>query len=70
MIIGNCNLTEKMTGYFIRYGDSGSDVDPIAGLYKTQVLQLARHVGFQKKSSHRRLPLTWHRASRMSLSCR
>jgi len=45
MIIGNCNLTEKMTGYFIRYGDSGSDVDSIAGLYKTQVWQLARFVG-------------------------
>lgn len=45
MIIGNCNLTEKMTGYFIRYGDSGSDVDLIAGLYKTQIWQLARFVG-------------------------
>ncbi len=45
MIIGNCNLTEKMIGYFIRYGDSGSDVDLIAGLYKTQVWQLASFVG-------------------------
>ena len=45
LVIGNCNLSEKLTGYFIRYGDSASDVDPIAGLYKTQVLQLARHVG-------------------------
>ncbi|MCE5202063.1 MAG: NAD(+) synthase [Synergistaceae bacterium] len=45
MIVGNCNLTEKMTGYFIRYGDSGSDVDLIAGLYKTQVWQLASFVG-------------------------
>ncbi|MFA4932287.1 MAG: NAD(+) synthase [Caldisericia bacterium] len=45
LVVGNCNLTEKMTGYFVRYGDSGSDVEPIAGLYKTQVLQLARFVG-------------------------
>lgn len=45
IIIGNCNLSEKMTGYFIRYGDGGSDIDLIAGLYKTQVWQLARFVG-------------------------
>ena len=45
LVVGNCNLSEKLTGYFIRYGDSASDVDPLAGLYKTQVLQLARHVG-------------------------
>lgn len=45
LVIGNCNLTEKMTGYFIRYGDGGSDVDPLAGLYKTQVWQLARFMG-------------------------
>lgn len=45
LVIGNCNLSEKMTGYFVRYGDSGSDVDPIAGLYKTQVFQLARWIG-------------------------
>ncbi|MBA4365393.1 MAG: NAD(+) synthase [Coprothermobacter sp.] len=45
LVIGNCNLTEKMTGYLVRYGDTGADVEPIAGLYKTQVLQLARFIG-------------------------
>jgi NAD+ synthase len=34
-----------MTGYLVRYGDTGADVEPIAGLYKTQVLQLARFIG-------------------------
>ncbi len=34
-----------MVGFFVRYGDAGSDVDPIAGLYKTQVFQLARWIG-------------------------
>jgi len=45
LVIGNCNKTEKMTGYFIKYGDSGSDIDIISSLYKTQVRQLARFIG-------------------------
>ncbi len=45
LVLGCCNKTEKLTGYFVKYGDSASDIDPIAGLYKTQVRQLARFVG-------------------------
>ena len=45
LVVGNNNLSETMVGFFVRYGDAGSDVDPIAGLYKTQVFQLARWIG-------------------------
>jgi NAD+ synthase len=45
LVVGCCNKTEKLTGYFVKYGDGGSDIDPIANLYKTQVKQLARFVG-------------------------
>jgi len=45
LVIGCCNKTEKLTGYFVKYGDSGSDVDPIANLYKTQVKEMAKFVG-------------------------
>jgi len=45
LVIGCCNKTEKLTGYFVKYGDSGSDIDPIANLYKTQVKELARFIG-------------------------
>jgi NAD+ synthase len=45
LVVGNDNLSENMTGLFCRYGDAGSDVDLIAGLYKTQVFQLARWIG-------------------------
>jgi NAD+ synthase len=45
LVIGCCNKTEKLTGYFVKYGDSGSDIDPIAALYKTQVKELARFIG-------------------------
>jgi len=44
LIIGNCNKSEKLAGYFVKYGDSGSDIDPLAHLYKTQVRELAYFV--------------------------
>lgn len=44
LILGTCNKSEKMTGFFVKYGDSASDIDPIADLYKTQVKQLARYL--------------------------
>jgi len=34
-----------MVGYFTKYGDGGVDILPIGDLYKTQVRQLALHVG-------------------------
>ncbi len=49
LVIGNCNKTEKLTGYFIKYGDSGSDIDVISGLYKTQVRELARYMGIPRR---------------------
>jgi NAD+ synthase len=44
MVMGSSNKTELLTGYFTKYGDGGVDLMPIAGLYKTQVRQLARHL--------------------------
>ncbi|MGI6112535.1 MAG: NAD(+) synthase [Mahellales bacterium] len=41
MVLGTSNRSEKMTGLFVKYGDGASDLDPIAGLYKTQVFELA-----------------------------
>lgn len=49
IVAGCCNKTEKLTGYFVKYGDSASDFDPIAGLYKTQVRELARYLGVPKE---------------------
>lgn len=45
MVIGTGNKTELLLGYFTKYGDGGVDMDPIGGLYKTQVRGLARHIG-------------------------
>jgi NAD+ synthase len=42
---GTTNRTEMEQGFFVKHGDGGVDIEPIAHLYKTQVYQLAKHVG-------------------------
>ena len=44
MVLGTSNRSEKMTGLFIKYGDGASDLEPLAGLYKTQVYRLAEYL--------------------------
>ena len=41
-VIGTANKNEYQQGFFVKYGDGGFDVGPIANLYKTQVFQLAK----------------------------
>ena len=45
LVLGCCNKSEKMIGLFVPYGDSACDMEPIAGLYKTQVIDLAGYLG-------------------------
>jgi len=44
-VIGTANRNEHAQGFFVKYGDGGADLQPIAHLYKTQVYQLARSLG-------------------------
>jgi NAD+ synthase len=44
-VIGTANKNEHAQGFFVKYGDGGADIQPIAHLFKTQVYQLARHLG-------------------------
>ena len=44
-VIGTPNRHEVEQGFFVKYGDGGADVMPIANLYKTQVYQFAKHLG-------------------------
>lgn len=44
-VIGTPNKHEVKQGFFVKFGDGGADVMPIGNLYKTQVFQLARHLG-------------------------
>ncbi|MFI5270427.1 MAG: NAD+ synthase [Candidatus Saccharimonadales bacterium] len=45
VVMGTGNRSEMLTGYFTKYGDGGVDYLPIAALYKTQVRELAKHMG-------------------------
>jgi NAD+ synthase len=44
-VIGTGNKDEHMQGFFVKYGDGGADLKPIAHLFKTQVFQLAEALG-------------------------
>jgi len=58
IVIGTGDKSEFLIGYFTKYGDGGVDIQPLIGLYKTEVRQLARHLGLppriiEKKSAPR-----------------
>lgn len=42
LVCGTENKSEKYLGYFTRFGDAASDLEPIEHLYKTQVQQLGK----------------------------
>jgi NAD+ synthase len=56
-VIGTANKNEHDQGFFVRYGDSGVDVQAIGHLYKTQIYQLAEHLHVPE-AIQRRLPTT------------
>lgn len=41
LVCGTENKSEHYLGYFTRFGDAASDIEPICQLYKTQVRELA-----------------------------
>jgi NAD+ synthase len=45
VVLGTGNRAEAMTGYYTKYGDQAVDCNPIGGLYKQQVRQLAASLG-------------------------
>ncbi|HEX7542987.1 MAG TPA: NAD(+) synthase [Patescibacteria group bacterium] len=49
MVCGTENKSEKLLGYFTRFGDAASDIEPLSHLYKTQVYQLAKYLKVPKK---------------------
>jgi len=45
LVCGTENKSEKYLGYFTRFGDEASDIEPIQHLYKRQIRQLAKVIG-------------------------
>jgi len=52
-VCGTTNKSEALQGLFVKYGDGGVDIEPIAHLYKNQVFQLAEHLGVFKEIINR-----------------
>lgn len=49
IVCGTSDKSETMIGYFTKWGDGASDIAPIMDLYKTQVQNLAIHLGIPKE---------------------
>jgi len=52
-VIGTGNKDEHEQGFFVKYGDGGADIKPIAHLFKTQVYQLAEYLDVPKEIRER-----------------
>jgi NAD+ synthase len=44
LVVGTENRTEHLLGYFTRFGDAASDIEPLGHLYKTQIYELAKYL--------------------------
>jgi len=49
LVLGTSNKSELLLGYFTKYGDSAADLLVLGGLYKTEVLDLARFNGLPEE---------------------
>ncbi|MEM2124850.1 MAG: NAD+ synthase [Candidatus Methanosuratincola sp.] len=49
IVIGSGDRSELMIGYFTKYGDGGVDLLPLGCIYKTQVRELAKHLGIPQR---------------------
>ena len=53
VVLGTANKHEIDQGFFVKFGDGGSDLYPLANLYKTQVYELARYLGVTQEIINR-----------------
>lgn len=52
-MIGTPNKHEVEQGFFVKHGDGGADIMPIAHLYKSQVYQIAEYFGIPQEIINR-----------------
>jgi len=46
LVCGTENKSEHFLGYYTRFGDAASDIEPLANLYKTNVREVAEYLAF------------------------
>ncbi len=49
IVCGTTNKTELVLGQFVKYGDGGVDIEPLADCYKTQVYALAKYLNVNEE---------------------
>lgn len=60
IVIGSGDRSELLLGYFTKYGDGGADILPIGGLYKSQVIGIAKWLRVPPKIVNKRSsPRLW-----------
>jgi len=53
LVVGTTNRTEFLLGDFCKYGDGGTDIEPLTYLYKNQIYQLADYLKVIPEIIHR-----------------
>ncbi len=53
LVLGTGNRTEIQLGYLTKFGDGGVDLEPLGGLYKCEVRQLAGSLGIPSRLVNR-----------------
>lgn len=48
-VCGTTNKTEVVLGQFVKYGDGGVDLEPLADCYKTQIYALGKHLNINEE---------------------
>lgn len=48
-VVGTTNKTEYLTGFYVKWGDDATDIEPLLHLYKSQVYDLARELKIPEK---------------------
>ncbi len=48
LVVGSGNRVERAIGYSTKYGDGGVDIQPLGGLLKSQVKELAQSLGIPR----------------------
>ena len=52
-VVGTCNASENYVGYFTRYGDGASDVEPIGNLTVSEVIEIGDFLGLPYHLVHK-----------------